>query len=141
MTEVIIQTETDILLARQHGKTQSQEMGFNSFDQTKIATAISELARNILKYAGTGKITIRAVNYDEGIEVVAEDNGPGIANIDLAMMDGYSTAGSQGFGLPGTKRIVDDFIIESEVGKGTNVTIRMKPRRHNINQQYERIKA
>jgi serine/threonine-protein kinase RsbT len=91
-----------------------------------VATAISELARNIVRYAVRGEIILRLVqnNGKRGIEVVAADDGPGIADIGLAMQDGYSTSGGLGLGLPGTRRLMDDFEITSDFGKGTTVTVR-----------------
>lgn len=91
-----------------------------------VATAISELARNIVRYAVRGEITLRLVqnNGKKGIEVVASDDGPGIPDVGLAMQDGYSTSGGLGLGLPGTRRLMDDFEITSDFGKGTVVTVR-----------------
>jgi len=101
-------------------------LGFMSCDQTLIATAISEVARNILSYAGSGEISLE-VSYQGGhfgMIIVACDKGPGIANIELAMQDGYSTSGSLGLGLPGAKRLVDHFSLESHLGKGTVITMK-----------------
>jgi serine/threonine-protein kinase RsbT len=91
-----------------------------------VATAISELARNIVRYAVRGEIILRLVQNDgkKGIEVVANDDGPGIPDVGLAMQDGYSTSGGLGLGLPGTRRLMDDFEITSDFGKGTTVTVR-----------------
>ena len=91
-----------------------------------MATAISELARNIVRYAVRGEIILRLVQNDgkKGIEVVANDDGPGIPDVGLAMQDGYSTSGGLGLGLPGTRRLMDDFEITSDFGKGTTVTAR-----------------
>lgn len=91
-----------------------------------MATAISELARNIVRYAVRGEIILRLVQNDgkKGIEVVANDDGPGIPDVGLAMQDGYSTSGGLGLGLPGTRRLMDDFEITSDFGKGTTVTVR-----------------
>lgn len=123
---VAIRSDEDIVTARQLGRQLAAEMGFSGSDLTLIATAISEIARNIVTYAATGEILLGAAHDDErrGILVVARDNGPGIADIALAMQDGYSTGGSLGIGLPGAKRLMDDFEIVSEVGKGTTVTLR-----------------
>jgi serine/threonine-protein kinase RsbT len=122
---VPISGDVDIVSARQIGKKIAVEMGFSSSDSTLLTTAISEVARNIVRYAQNGEIVFEIVVSDErrGVAITAADNGPGIADIDLAMQDGYSTGKSLGLGLPGTRRIMDDFVIESELGKGT--TIRM----------------
>ncbi|MEW5935559.1 MAG: ATP-binding protein, partial [Bacillota bacterium] len=100
-------------------------LGFSPTDAVVIATAISELARNIVQYARAGEILIRAVREGvrEGIVVVARDDGPGIADVEQAMQDGYSTGGGLGFGLPGVKRLMDNFDIESRPGAGTTVTV------------------
>ena len=101
------------------------ELGFNIVDQTKIVTAASELARNTLEYGGGG--TVRIDSLQEGVRLglrlVFEDSGPGIPNIELAMKDGYTTAGGLGLGLSGAKRLSNDFAIDSRVGEGTRVTI------------------
>jgi len=91
-----------------------------------IATAISELARNIVMYAGQGEVIIRSVEISNGksIVIVARDNGPGIRSVEDALRDGYSTSGGLGLGLPGVKRLMDEFAIESELGQGTMVTIK-----------------
>jgi serine/threonine-protein kinase RsbT len=100
-------------------------MGFNLVDQTRITTAASELARNIQEYAGTGEVTIEEIEEQErrGIKIVFEDHGPGIPDIDKAMSEGWSSHRGIGMGLPGTKKLMDDFKLESQVGKGTKVTI------------------
>ena len=99
------------------------EAGFSATDQTIIATAISELARNIIEYARGGEIQLTLVGdaNRRGIRVEAHDDGPGIANIELAMQDGYSTGGGMGLGLPGTRRLMDEFVISSNVGEATTV--------------------
>ena len=92
---------------------------------TLIATAISELARNIVQYAQRGEIILSVVEGSRrGIQIVARDQGPGIPDLELAMRDGYSTGGSLGLGLPGARRLMDEFAIDSEVGKGTTVSMR-----------------
>jgi serine/threonine-protein kinase RsbT len=123
-TRIQIDDESGILQARKDARGLASELGFDGTSQTLIATAISELARNILKYAGRGEIMLRPVarNGIRGITVVAADEGPGIADLALAMTDGFSTGRSLGLGLPGTKRLMDDFDLISEVGKGTVVT-------------------
>ncbi|GLU31226.1 anti-sigma regulatory factor [Trinickia caryophylli] len=123
---VPIEHEEDVVIARQKGRELAAETGFSNTDRTIIALAISEIARNIVSYARRGEITLRRVEEGMrvGVEIVAEDEGPGIPDIELAMRDGYSTARSLGVGLPGTKRIMDEFELTSTVGKGT--TVRMK---------------
>src|SRR5690349_19369731 len=121
-TRVPIAQGGDIITARQQGRTLAAQLGFSSADQTLIATAISEMARNILVYAKRGEIILRCEQESQlGIAIVARDEGPGIPDIERALRDGYSTSGSLGVGLPGTKRIMDEFTIISEVGKGTMV--------------------
>jgi serine/threonine-protein kinase RsbT len=121
-----IATEADIVLARQKGRALATEIGFRGSDLTVIATAISEVARNIVRYAGRGEIVLRTAEPGPrpGVEIIARDEGPGIADIALAMQDGYSTGKSLGLGLPGAKRLMDEFEIHSEVGKGTHLTMR-----------------
>jgi len=125
-TTVIISDDSDIVVARQKGKELAKTCGFSSSNITLIATAISELARNILEYADTGEVTLSIVqdNGKQGVEVVARDSGPGIADIPLAMQDGYSSGRGLGLGLPGTKRLMDEFCIESAPGKGTTIVTR-----------------
>jgi serine/threonine-protein kinase RsbT len=124
-TRVPIRQGSDIITARQQGRALAALLGFSSTDQTLIATAISELARNILLYAQSGEIILRSVqNGKRGITIIARDDGPGIADINLALQSGYSTSNSLGLGLPGTKRIMDEFIIVSQVGKGTTITMK-----------------
>lgn len=115
----------DVVLARQIGRQMAIDLGFSRPDQALIATAISELARNIVNYAEHGSIEIQPVTdgRETGIHVVASDRGPGIADIAAAMTDGYSTGRSLGLGLPGTKRIVDEFHIKSTPSVGVTVTI------------------
>lgn len=123
---VPINTDTDIVAARQKGRELATELGFVSTDSTLLATAISELARNIVRYAKYGEIVIAPVQSGErvGIRVVARDKGPGIANISLAMQDGFSTSGGLGLGLPGVKRLMDEFHLFSNANTGTTVTIK-----------------
>ena len=122
-----IHQEGDIVMARQEGRQLAQELGFGLADQTRIATAISELVRNVVRYAGRGTITLKAIEagIKKGLEVVVADEGPGIEDMELAMQDGYSTGGGLGAGLPGTKRLVHEFEIVSQPGLGATVTIRM----------------
>ena len=124
---VPIKDEYDIVMARSAGKNVAKEIGFGIVDQTRIATAISELARNIIVHAVEGVVEIRQVYNDgggAGLEVVAVDSGPGIPDVDQAMRDGFSTGKGLGAGLGGAKRLVDEFEIESTVGKGTRVAAR-----------------
>jgi serine/threonine-protein kinase RsbT len=123
-TRVQIDDESDILKARQTARAITADLGFDLTSQTLIATAISELARNILKYARSGEILLRpaARNGAHGITIIAADQGPGITDAALAMTDGFSTRHGLGLGLPGTKRLMDDFDLVSEVGQGTTVT-------------------
>ena len=113
----------DIVTARLEGRQMAAQAGFNGSDLTVIATAISEIARNIVEYARTGQIILHIVQdgAKRGLRVEARDNGPGIPNIELAMQDGYSTGRGLGLGLPGTRRLMDDFSIHSKVGEGTSV--------------------
>ena len=125
-TRVTIGHDSDIVTARQKGREIAVQVGFKGTDLTLIATAISEVARNILTYAKTGEIVVDAVTLGprKGIQVVADDHGPGIANIEEAMRDGFSTGNSLGLGLPGAKRLMDEFEIKSQVGQGTTVTMK-----------------
>lgn len=122
-TRIPIHSDTDIVAARQQGRALAAELGFSGSDQAVIATAISELARNIVEYAKQGEIVLMIAENGSrhGIQVIARDEGPGIRDIARAMEDGYSTTKSLGLGLPGAKRLMDEFYIESEVGKGTTV--------------------
>lgn len=119
-----VKNDVDIVLCRQKGREMAVQMGFPYSDGALIATAISELARNIVKYANVGEISISPVEVSGkiGIQVIASDKGPGIRNIDLAMQDGYSTSGGLGLGLPGVRRLMDTFEIVSTDGSGTKVT-------------------
>lgn len=121
-----IRVDIDIVTARQQGRALGLQIGFVGSDLTVIATAISELGRNILSYAGKGTIHLRSafIGGRRGIVVIARDEGPGIADLELAMQDGYSTSKSLGLGLPGTRRLMDEFEIDSAVGKGTKVTVK-----------------
>jgi serine/threonine-protein kinase RsbT len=123
---VAINSDQDIVSARQKGRVMANELGFSTGDATLIATAISELARNIVSYAHTGQITIKLVNglNRQGIAVIASDDGPGISDIRQAMRDGFSTSGSLGLGLPGVRRLMDEFEITSQPGRGTIVTVK-----------------
>ena len=122
---VPIRADVDVLLARQEARRLSSDLRFTSAELTLIATAISEVARNIVAYAGTGEIVLQIIQHGQrrGLLVIARDQGPGIADIEQAMQDGYSTSRGLGLGLPGSKRLMDDFRIVSEVGKGTEITM------------------
>ena len=124
--EVAINSDQDIVSARQKGRQMATELGFSSGDATLIATAISELARNIIAYARKGQITLKIVNglNRRGISVVAVDDGPGISDIRQALRDGFSTSGSLGLGLPGVRRLMDEFEITSQPGSGTSVAVK-----------------
>jgi serine/threonine-protein kinase RsbT len=125
-TCVPIIRDADIVAARQAGRRLAESVGFDGSDLTLIATAISEIVRNIVTYAERGEILLGTTTRDgrPGISVIARDDGPGIVDIELAMQDGYSTGRSLGLGLPGARRLMDEFEIVSEVGKGTTVTMR-----------------
>ncbi|RYG71864.1 anti-sigma regulatory factor [Lentibacillus lipolyticus] len=120
---VTIEKEWDIVKARQLGREVAQKAGFGTVDQARIATAISELARNIYLYTDGGKLCFEIIDNVEqkGISMLSVDNGPGIEDISQVMEDGYSTSGGLGAGLPGVKRLVDQFDIQSEKGKGTEI--------------------
>jgi serine/threonine-protein kinase RsbT len=122
--QVPINSDQDIVAARQKGRSLAVALGFSSGDATLIATAISELARNIITYAKSGEIRLTALNGSarQGIRLVAHDQGPGIPDVQQALRDGFSTSGSLGLGLPGVMRLVDEFEIVSEENRGTTVT-------------------
>lgn len=127
-----IAADTDIVQARQTGRELAAQVGFSPGDQTVIAAAISEIARNIVMYARRGEVRLRAVNDGgrQGLIVVAEDNGPGIRDVTRALQDGYSTSGGLGLGMPGARRLMDEFEVISEVGQGTRVTMKKWKRTH-----------
>jgi serine/threonine-protein kinase RsbT len=131
-TRVPINSPPDILTARQKGRSLARQIGFSSpTDLTLIATAVSELARNIVHYAKQGEVVFDTVQHNGkcGIVIVAQDEGPGISDIAQAMQAGFSTSGGLGLGLPGVQRLMDEFDIESNSGKGTTVTaIKWVPR-------------
>jgi serine/threonine-protein kinase RsbT len=126
MIRIQIERDADIIAARQAGRTLAHELGFTSTEQTLIATAISEVARNIVVYAKSGEVEIEHTHDGgrDGIVVVARDRGPGIADLELALRDGFSTERSLGMGLPGARRLMDDFAIDSKIGRGTTITMR-----------------
>jgi serine/threonine-protein kinase RsbT len=121
-----IASEHDILTARQRGRELASQAGITGSDLTLVATAISEIARNIVEYAGRGELAITLISDgpNRGILVVARDEGPGIHNVEQAMQDGYSTGRSLGLGLPGARRLMDEFEVDSEAGRGTTVTMK-----------------
>ena len=124
-TRVAVSANADVVVARQEGRKVAARAGFTATELAVIATAISEIARNIVKFAKRGEVLVSVVTENErtGITVVARDVGPGIPDVDRAVQDGYSTYGGLGLGLPGAKRLMDEFEIMSEVGKGTTVTM------------------
>jgi serine/threonine-protein kinase RsbT len=121
-----VTADVDVVNARQRGRELAAQAGFSSGDQTVIAAAISEIARNILNYAKRGEVLLSVVtNGDrQGVIVVARDQGPGIPDVQRALEDGYSTSGGLGLGLPGARRLMDDFDVTSSVGQGTTVTMK-----------------
>lgn len=120
-----IRASEDIVRMRQLVREHAVAQGFSIVEQTKVITAASELARNILNYAGHGEMAIEpvAANGRKGLKLVFSDQGPGIADIALAMKDGYTTGGGMGLGLGGSKRLASEFHIESQVGVGTRVSL------------------
>jgi serine/threonine-protein kinase RsbT len=116
----------DIIVARRRGRELAAQLGFSTCDLTLVATSISEIARNAIEYANGGEVVITPLieGKRKGLKIVVSDRGPGIADISRAMRDGYSTGDGLGIGLPGARRLVDDFDITSEVGKGTVVTMK-----------------
>jgi serine/threonine-protein kinase RsbT len=122
---VFINASEDLVLVRRRVREAAAATGFGQTDQVRLVTAASELARNIVRYAHKGFVDICPVNRHgrRGLKVRFEDQGPGIADIELAMTDGYTTGQGLGKGLPGARRLVDEFEIASEIGKGTVVTI------------------
>ena len=123
---MLISSGADIVAARQEGRKLARTLGFSEVDQIVIATAISEVARNIVEYAKEGKIYISPLvdGIRKGIMIVAQDQGPGIAELQKAMQVGYSTGRGLGLGLPGAKQLMDEFEVKSSTGQGT--TVKMK---------------
>lgn len=120
-----VRSSADVVLVRQQVRLWAADLGFNLVDQTKMVTAASELARNLVTYGGGGDVILEELNNGvrRGLRVTFEDKGPGIPDIDLAMRDGYTTGEGLGMGLGGAKRLVNEFEIESRVGEGTRITI------------------
>lgn len=129
-TRIRIDSENDIIIARLQGREIASRLGFSGVDSTLVATAVSELARNIIEYAERGEVSFSITSHEgqRGVIIVASDDGPGIANIDQAMQDGYSSGAGLGLGLPGVRRLMDEFEIFSDVGRGT--TVQVKKWRH-----------
>ncbi len=123
---VQINSPADVVAARQQGRAIAIEAGFSVCDSTLITTAISEMSRNILEYAQCGEVTISLLKNGtkSGVKIVARDAGPGIADISQVMQDGYSSRKGMGIGLPGTRRLMDEFEIRSKIGDGTIVTMK-----------------
>lgn len=121
-----INAEPDVIVARQEGRALAQRLGFSPVEQARITTAISELARNIVLYGVRGTVTLRERHDGSrvGVEVDFDDEGPGIGDIDKAMQQGYTSGKGLGAGLPGSRRLMDDFELRSEPGRGTHITIR-----------------
>jgi len=123
---IALETEQDIVVARGQVRAMAVSLGFGVLDQTRLATVASELARNAVKYATGGQLILQPTadaHGRAGLRLIFEDEGPGIPDLDAAMRDGFSTAKSLGQGLPGSKRLVDEFSIESAPGRGTRVTV------------------
>ena len=121
--------EEGIVAARQQAREAAKGLGFGLVDQSRIATAVSELARNVVRYAtgGRGEVVIHELLPTDkgiGLEIVVRDEGPGIANVDQALHDGFSSGQGLGMGLPGAKRLMDEMAIDSAPGRGTTVTVR-----------------
>ena len=118
-------TDQDVVRVRQLVRTEAVAVKLSLVDQTKLVTAASELARNTLVYGGGGTVDVSRVDNGrrQGIRIVFADHGPGIADLDLAFTDGYTTGGGLGLGLSGARRLVDEFDIDTEVGQGTSITV------------------
>ncbi|GAB3541740.1 anti-sigma regulatory factor [Noviherbaspirillum agri] len=125
-TAMPIKSDLDVLKARQQGKELASSLRFTNTELTIIATAISEIARNTVLYAKTGCLHLKVIHQGQrrGLVIIVKDHGPGIVDLDLAMQDGYSTSRGLGIGLPGARRLMDEFDIDSEVGKGTTITMK-----------------
>jgi serine/threonine-protein kinase RsbT len=124
--QVNIENESDIVVARRAVRELGTQIGFTPTDVTRIVTAASELARNVFQYAGKGTMQWRALadTGRQGVELRFVDQGPGIADLNLALQPGFTTGEGLGMGLPGTKRLMDEMEIESAPGKGTSITVR-----------------
>jgi serine/threonine-protein kinase RsbT len=135
-----VECDADIVPARAGGRALASRLGFSRTDATLIATAISEVARNIVVHAGRGEIVVRREDGTDryGVVVIARDSGPGIPDVAAAMEEGHGTKGGFGLGLPGARRIMDDFDIESALGRGTTVTMRKWRARDELERLRER---
>ena len=123
-----IESDADVVTARQHARAMASGLELTSTDQTLLATAISEVARNITTYAKRGEVLLAVIRNNvgrRGIRVIARDDGPGIENVEQALQDGYTSGGGLGLGLPGARRLVHEFHIETAPGRGTTVTLVM----------------
>jgi serine/threonine-protein kinase RsbT len=125
MRRIQITNDLDIVAARVEGRNLAREMGFSIIDQARIATAISELARNVVLYAHSGEIILNRIEPDGrvGLEIVCSDHGPGIEDVEQILVQAQTPSRELGMGLPGTRRLMDEFEIESELGMGTRVTV------------------
>lgn len=123
---IAIASDADIVEARIAARALAAFVGFSEVDLVMIATAVSEVARNIIEYAKPGEVVLSVVHNGlrRGLEVIARDRGPGIADVSQAMQDGFSTARGLGLGLPGSRRLMDEFQVHSKIGQGTTVTMR-----------------
>ena len=124
--EIHIDSGNDIVESRTECKKIAKKIGFGMVDQTKIATAVSELTRNVIDHAEEGDLTVKSLDKDgkTGIEIKLQDWGPGIEDVEQAMQEGHSTQDTMGQGLPGTKKLMDEMEIDSEPGEGTKVVVR-----------------
>jgi serine/threonine-protein kinase RsbT len=123
-----IESDADVVIARQRAREMASELELTSTDQTLLATAISEVARNITAYAKRGEVLLKIIRDEtgrHGIRVIAQDEGPGIENVEQALQDGFTSGNGLGLGLPGARRLVDEFHIETAPGRGTKVTLVM----------------
>jgi anti-sigma regulatory factor (Ser/Thr protein kinase) len=119
-----MRSDADIVAARQAARELASRLGFRPTDLTLIATAVSEISRNIVRFAGSGEVVIELLDQPRrGVRVVARDTGPGIADVEMALRDGFSTYNGLGLGLPGARRLMDEFAVASEIGRGTTVTM------------------
>jgi serine/threonine-protein kinase RsbT len=136
---VSVASDRDMVPARAEGRQLAERLGFSRTDATLIATAISEVGRNILVHAGAGEITLTALHDNGrcGLEVVARDDGPGISDVDAALRDGYASRGGLGLGLPGARRLMDEFDVVSRRGEGTTVTMRKWRERDELERLHE----
>jgi serine/threonine-protein kinase RsbT len=125
-SRVTIHSPTDIVTARQEVRRLASQVGFDGMDLTVVATAVSEVARNIIEYAVSGEIVIRTLSdaSRSGIMMIATDEGPGIPDVEQAMLDGFSTGKGLGIGLPGARRLMDHFEVRSQIGRGTTVIMK-----------------